>query len=139
MTEQPPPPVQQPAGKLAGWLTAVKGLTISNAVVIILLVAVAIPAYFVYRALNDQAILDRFVSNYQEVHPPGTNCTIRMGHVWGGPRTWSVSTGFAFQGSDRWTVSVLLNREPTTEEVTSYCATLNIIVDDMHGEETGPP
>jgi hypothetical protein len=133
MTEQPP------TGKLDRLIGAVKGLTLSNAVVIILLVAVAIPAYFVYRALNDQAILDRFVSNYQEAPALGTNCTIRTGHVWGGPQTWSVSTGFAFQGSDRWTVAVLLNREPSKEEVTSYCATLNIIVDDMHGEETGLP
>jgi hypothetical protein len=135
MTEQPP------AGKWHGILKALSGLTLTNALVIMLLVAILIPAYFVYRALNDPTILDRFVSNYQEVPSPGTNCIVRMAHVWGGPRTWAIGTGFAFQGSDRWTVSVLLDSEPDTAEIASYCETLNIIVDHMHanGEDTGLP
>jgi hypothetical protein len=121
-----------PDGRIAGWLSAVRGLTLTNAVVIVLLVAVMIPAYFVYRALGDPALLDRFLSSYTELPPAGTSCTIRQASMRGGPDVWSISRGFAFQGSDRWSVAVLLDRRPTDEDVTTYCATLGIIVDHMH-------
>jgi hypothetical protein len=135
MAEQPPPVPE----RAAGWLTAVKGLTISNAVVVVMLVIAAIPAYFVYRALNDQSLLDKFMSAYREIPSPGSNCTIREARVRGGSNIWSIGTGFAYQGTDRWTVSVILDHLPTEADIISYCTTLNIIVDDMHGDNAGPP
>lgn len=121
-----------PEGRVAGLLAAVRGLTLTNAIVIVLLVAVMVPAYFVYRALGDPQLLDRFLSSYTELPSAGSSCTIREARMRGGPEIWSISTGFAFQGSDRWTVAVLLDRKPTEEDVTTYCATLGIIVDHMH-------
>ena len=44
---------------------------------------------------------------------------------------WGVSSGFAFQGADRWFVNVLLDHSPNNEEIASYCASLKLIGDRM--------
>jgi hypothetical protein len=117
-------------GRLAGWLTAVKGLTVSNVLVIGMLVVIAIPAYLIYRALNDEALLDRFLSHYSEIGTD-TSCTLREVRQRGGPDTWGLSTGFAYFGNDRWTVAVILSHQPTPEEIASHCEVLNLTVDWM--------
>ena len=58
---QPPAP-QPPPDRAIGWLNAVKGLTLTNVLIIALMAMVAVPTYFVYRLLNDPLILDKFLS-----------------------------------------------------------------------------
>jgi hypothetical protein len=132
MASQPPTPPPD-LERATGWLSAVKGLTVTNAIVIILLVVAIAPAYVVYRALDDPALLDRFLSSYHVVSSQLSDCTLRTGRQRGEPAVWSISTGFAYEGPSRWVISVLLEREPTMEEQISYCATLEAIVDHMHG------
>ena len=129
MNEPSPPPPQD--GKLLGWMTAVKGLTISNVLVIALLMVIAVPVYIVYRALNDEKIMDRLMSTYEEVGNQQSGCAVRHVKERGGPDLWGVSSGFAFQGADRWYVNVILSHAPTTEEVYSYCESLKLIADRM--------
>jgi hypothetical protein len=112
---------------LANWM---KGLTFANVAVIALIALVAVPVYFVYRVMGDPALLDRFLSHYKE-SGSSTGCTVREARQRGGPVIWSISTGFAHAGSDRWMVSVILTTEPAPEDVESYCATLELIVAKM--------
>ena len=135
MSEQPTPQPPPGDGKVLGWLNAVKGLTLTNVLVIILLAVVAVPIYVIYRALDDEALLDRFMSTYEEISSQQVGCTIRHAQARGGPATWGISTGFAFQGADRYVLSVVLDRQPTDAEMHSYCAALKLIVDNM-GQET---
>jgi len=140
MTEQPPPP----AGGHEGWVTMVlnfiKGMTFTNVIIVVILIIVLIPVYFLYRVLNDENMLHRFLSSYEEIpNPiPGSNCTLRLVSMRGGGDMYSISTGFAFQGADRWTVGVILDRNPDHSQLQSYCATLNLIVDYMRRPETAP-
>jgi hypothetical protein len=129
---QPPPPPSN--GKIVGLITAAKGLTISNAVVIIMLAPVLIGGYFVWRALNDPAILDRFLSFYRVVPSAMVSCQLRQARERGEPYIWSINTGFAFEGGKRWSVGVIIDQEPDVEEQKSYCETLQLIVDWMHGQ-----
>src|SRR5215510_3352540 len=101
MTDQPPAP---PRDKYIGWLNAVKGLSLGNVLVIALLVVIAIPAYTIYKALGDDALLDRFMSTYEETTNQVVGCTLRHVQQRGGPDMWGVSAGFAYQGEDRWLV-----------------------------------
>jgi hypothetical protein len=125
-TEQPPPD-----DKAAWWLLAVKGLTLTNALVIVILAIVAVPAYLVYKALNDATILDRFMSHFNEISSQQVGCALRNARSRGGPEMWAVSTGFAYQGADRWSISVILDHEPDKSEIVSYCETLKLIADHM--------
>jgi hypothetical protein len=138
MTIQPPPPAE---GRLAGAARVIQSLSLSNVLVIFLLLLMAGPAYVLWKALGDEKLLDRFLSSYQEI-ASDTGCTIRVVAERGGPERWSISTGFAFQGADRWTVGVILDHDPTSAEgeIASYCATLTLIVDKMHqaDDEQGP-
>jgi hypothetical protein len=130
MSNQPPslPPAD---GRFLGWLNAVKGLTVSNVLVIALLAIIAVPVYVIWRALNDEKIMDRLMSTYEEIGNQQSGCALRHVQERGGPDLWGVSTGFAFRGMDRWNVSVILTHEPSGEETVSYCESLKLIADKM--------
>ena len=117
---------------LLGFISAVKGLSLTNVLVMALIAVIAVPSYFVYRMLNDATVMDRFLSSYDEYTEVRSGCTVRTVRLRGGPWRWSISTGFAYQGSDRWNLSVILQNEPTDADVASYCATLGLIADKMH-------
>lgn len=139
-TPEPPPKVEQvPAGTVASLISAVKGLTFSNALVIVILAAVGIPAYAVYKAINDQSLLDRFLSNYRELSDQNVGCTIREARLRGSSQIWAISTGFAYQGADKWMVSVVLEHEPDGDELESYCEALKLIVDFMRDPNAPSP
>jgi hypothetical protein len=129
MTEPPP----QDRG--LNWLNAVKGLTATNLLVLAGLAVIAVPVYVIYRALNDEKIMDRLMSTYEEIGNQQSGCVLRHVQERGGPDLWGISTGFAFQGSDRWSISVVLTHEPSGDELTSYCQSLKLIVDSMVGEQ----
>ena len=135
MTEEKPPPSE---GWLS-WLTAIKGLTLANVLVIALLAVIAVPVYVIYRALDDEKLLDRFMSTYEEVNSQQMGCALRHAQSRGGPDQWGISAGFAYQGADRWFVNVVLDHMPTNEELQSHCETLKLIADEMldRGDTTG--
>ena len=45
----------------------VKGLSLTNVLIIALLVAIAIPTYILWRFLNDASMLNKFTSFYEEI------------------------------------------------------------------------
>jgi hypothetical protein len=134
-TDQPPPAQN---GKLLSWLGAVKGLTVSNVLVIAMLAVVAIPVYFIWKALNDQALLDRFLSAYSVTNVEGLPCRVIKARERGEHYTWAVITGFAFEGDSRWSVGVTTREEPSQEAIRSDCAVLQAIIDFMHGMAMPP-
>ena len=119
-----------PPGRLAAAASVVKSLSLSNVLIIALLAVIAIPVYIVYRALNDAAVMDRLLSSYKEV-PNTSGCTLREVKSRGGPARWAISTGFAFHGADRWSINVILDQQPTTEQLVSNCETLKLIADGV--------
>lgn len=143
VTETPPPPatpgpVDARVGMIGSLITIVKGLTFTNVLIIGLLVAIAVPAYFGWRTINDTALLDRFTAHYEEIANDKSPCAVRIfgkGQV----VNHSVTTGFAYQGSDRWIVGVVMDSRPTEDEIVSYCATLNLIVDFMRRPDAKSP
>ena len=78
-----------------------------------------------------ESLLNTFLSRFEEFTNDKISCTLRVASVRGGGDHYSISTGFAFQGSDRYTVGVIMDRKPDPSELESYCATLNAIVDFM--------
>lgn len=134
MAEPQPPPGD--GGRISGWLTAVRGLTLTNVLVVALLAIVAIPAYTIYRALNDPAVMNRLMSTYEE-HPDQSGCLIRHVKQRGGPDMWSIASGFAIAGVDRWFVSVIIPHAPTAEEVASYCESAKLLADAMRPDHGG--
>jgi hypothetical protein len=120
----------EPTGKLATAVGLVKGLTLSHVLIIALLAVIAVPVYIVYRALNDAAVMDRLMSSYEEI-PNTSGCTMRKVKARGGPARWSISTGFAFHGADRWGIYVIVDQQPTTEQLTGNCETLKLIADNV--------
>lgn len=140
-TETPSPP----PGNSDSWVQTIihflTHLKLRNVLVIGVLVVVAIPAYFVYRILNDEVMLYRFLSSYREVpNPvPGSNCVLREISMRGGGDTFGIATSFASLGNDHWQIGVILNHTPTPQDIQTYCETLNLIVDKMRDPEKPAP
>lgn len=142
MTDQPPlPPAAGPGGWVDTVVSFLKGLTFTNVLVIVLLVVALIPAYAVWRLLNDEILLYRFLSSYREVpNPvPGSNCVLREVSMRGGGDQFAIATNFASLGTDRWQIGVILGRKPTDIEIQTYCETLGHIVDKMRDPTKPPP
>ncbi len=113
---------------LKGAAGVLHGLTLRNVAILALILALAIPVYVIWKLFSDPELLDRFMSSYRVTRTAG-GCVVRVAKERGGPEQWSISTGFAAGGTERWTVGVILEREPTEEQIVSHCATLNLIVD----------
>lgn len=134
MTEQPP------EDRISRWIAALKGLTFTNAAVIAVLVIALAPAYALWSVLNDPAMLGRFLSSYEEQSSDKSPCTLRIASLSGAGDSYGISAGFAFQGSDKWVVSVIIeNRKPTPEEFHSYCEALLLLIDFMRDPTKHPP
>jgi hypothetical protein len=135
-----PPPNQSSVseGRVAGLINSVKGLTITNVLVILMLAVIVGPAYILYRALNDEALLDRFLSTYRAI-PTSTNCTVREVGERTSNNFWVIAAGFAYQGTDRWQVAVVLDQRPDAGKETSYCETLKLIVERMRDPDIPTP
>ena len=127
----PPPQPDHKLGLVEGAANVVKGLTLSNVLVIALLAVIAVPVYVIYRALGDDSLMDRFMSTYEEVSSQQAGCTLRHVQARGGPDLWGISAGFAFAGADRWYVNVVLTHAPSNEEIQSFCSALKLIADRM--------
>jgi|KBSMisStandDraft_5_1062788.scaffolds.fasta_scaffold208852_2 hypothetical protein len=121
---------EPPPGRLAAAASVVKGLSLSNVLIIALLAVIAIPTYVIYRAMNDAAVMDRLLSSYKEI-PNTSGCTLREVKTRGGPARWSISTGFAYHGNDRWGINVIVDQQPTEEQIATHCATLKLIADGI--------
>jgi hypothetical protein len=139
MTEPQPPPADR-VGQLGGVVKIVQSLTLTHVLIIALLVAIAVPAFILYRFMTDASMLNKWTSFYEELTSDKVPCTLRVASVRGADPVYSISTGFAFQGSDRWTVGVILTHGPPDEgELVSYCETLNAIVDYMRRPNAPSP
>src|SRR5207344_3237596 len=108
VTDHHPPPQQDTVTTVGGMIKIIKGMTLTNVLIIALLVTIAIPTYILYRFVNDASLLNKFASFYEEISTDKSPCTLRVASQRGAEPFFAVSTGFAYQGSDRWTISVLL-------------------------------
>ena len=126
MTDERPP-----EGRGLAWVNAAKSLTWTNVLILAGLMAIAVPVYVIYRALGDDKLLDRLMSTYEELPTQQNGCVVRHVQERGGPELWGISSGFAFQGADRWYVNVLIDHAPSSQELDSYCGSLKLIADAM--------
>ena len=133
----PRPPPEE--GWLLRWFHAIKELSLTNVLVIIILVIALVPAYALWRLLNDASMLGKFLSYYEEIASDKSPCTIRIASLRGSGEQYSISTGFAYEGSDRWTIAVLLDHKPDDTQLQTYCETLNLIVDYMRRPDAPSP
>jgi hypothetical protein len=134
MSAPPPGPANS---NVSVGLAFLKGLTLGNVLAIVLLLLGSIPAYVTYRLASDPALLDRFLSSYATVGSEGA-CRVIRARQRGEEYTWAITSGFAFEGNQRWTIGTVMAREPTDEEVRSNCAILGVIIDFMHGDAPAP-
>lgn len=137
---EPQSPQQQPAGVLVTLIHAVKGMSMANILSVVALSLIIVPSYLLYTVVNDPAMMGRWLSSYEEVSTDKSPCTLKIASLRGGGDSYGISAGFAFQGSDKWVLSVIIEtRKPTPEEFNSYCEALMLLIDFMRDPTKHPP
>jgi len=114
---------------VSDWLNYLKGLTLRNVAVILALMAVIIPGYFVYKITTDKEFASVFFSTYSEHSIPATDCFIRVASVSGGTEEYRVSRPFAYSGQDRWVISVETPNSPDANQAVALCNMLGAIIE----------
>lgn len=113
---------------MSDWLNYLKGLTLRNVVVILALMAVIIPGYFVYRITTDKEFASMFFSTYSEASIPATDCFMRIASVSGGTEDFRISRPFAYSGRDRWVISIETPDQPDANQAVALCNMLGAII-----------
>ena len=121
---------------VGGIVKIIQSMTLTHVLILALLLVILAPTYILWRFVNDASLLNKWTSFYEELSTDKSPCTLRIASVRGSDPTYAISTGFAFQGSDRWTISAVLSRKPDEGDLVSYCEALNRIVDHMRRPET---
>lgn len=127
----PPPSPDERLGRIGSAIKIVQSLSLTHVLIIALLVAIAVPTFILYRFATDNSLLNKWTSFYEELSSDKSDCTLRIASQRGADPTYAISTGFAYSGSDRYTVNVIITHSPDIGEQVSYCETLNAIVDYM--------
>ena len=141
MAKSPPKPEPPPdhVGMIGGIVKIIQSMTLTHVLILALLLVILIPTFILYRFMTDASMLNKWTSFYEELSSDKSPCTLRIASVRGADPTYAISTGFAFQGSDRWTVSVVMGHKPDEGQLISYCETLNQIVDYMRRPNAPSP
>lgn len=116
---------EQPIGIIASVVEVVKGLTLTNVLVILLLIIGMAPAYLAWRILNDEELRDIVFSSFSTLVIAGSDCNVHQASEIGEDKSWFISHNFAFAGHDRWYVGVNILTEPSPSDIKAYCDTLS--------------
>lgn len=110
-------------------LDAIKGLTFVNVAVLAALIVLLIPAYLMWRIMNDAALFNAVFSDYTELESP-TDCQLTFQQASGGRGFYLIRLNLAQRSREIYAVSVRLDwpHAPDGEAIRRYCATLEALV-----------
>lgn len=123
MTETPPP------DKISSWLGHIKNLSLTNVLVIVVLLVVAVPAYLAWRILNDPQLSGFIFSTYEERQLPGTDCGVRVASQSGASAIFTITRPFAYSGEDKWFLGITMPVEPNDVDAGNYCTALGSLIE----------
>jgi hypothetical protein len=107
-----------------------KGLTFVNVAILALLVVIAVPTFFVWKAVDNPDLLSLVFSEFQELET-GTDCNLFKGQSQGAQPYWAVTNQFAERNAAFWSVAVRIKFKPDHEAVVAYCKSLEAVVSFM--------
>lgn len=116
---------------------AVKGLSLANVLVIILLVVVAVPAYVGWKVTSDPALMALVFNDFAEI-PSTTDCNLFRLKPTGGSTYYAISNQFSERNAESWAVTVRLKFLPDDEAMKAYCGSLEEVIDYLR-DPVGQP
>ncbi len=120
---------------------AAKSLTLTNVLILALLLAVCFPAYVGYRAVNDERLLIHIASSYEEMRYGIGNCSVFKAHARGDDQEFIIRYVFRMDPQGTWYIAIRSATEPTKEEAANRCKLLEKAVQDgrkARGSTLGP-
>lgn len=98
-----------------------KTLTLTNVLIVALLVVVSFPAYVGYRLLNDERLIIQVSSSYEDMRYGLGDCTVYRAQEKGDKSDFIIRYTFRFDRFGSWYVAIRSQKQPSKEEARSAC------------------
>jgi hypothetical protein len=108
-------------------LDSVKGLSLSNVLVLALLALIAVPAYVGWKVINNPALMSIVFSDFEEI-PSVTDCNLFRAQSSGSAAFWAVTNQFGQRNAESWSIAVRVKFLPDAAAMRDYCASLEAVV-----------
>lgn len=105
-------------------LEAAKGLTLSNVLIIGLLILISFPAYVAYRVINEERLMNYVASSFEELRFGIGDCGVFRAQIRGEEPEYLVRYTFRFDRLGMWYLAIRGQTEPTKTEAKEKCAAL---------------
>lgn len=145
----PPPPAPDPPprivqadarlGLVDRLVDIVKGLTLTNVLILALLIILIVPLYLAWRVLNDQDLQGKLFNTYSELEAP-SDCLLTFQQAAGGSGHYVIRAILAERPAETWYISTRIRFKPDDKAMYLYCAASSQLIDFMRDpNNTAPP
>jgi hypothetical protein len=111
-------------------LNYVRSMSLTNVLILLLCVMIAVPAYFAYRFMTDVAFRREFMSSaiILDVHAP---CIVLEGHRYGMQARHSVFIVYGLDGRNEKLLGLRAPGEMTSPELTELCNRVTVLAEEI--------
>ena len=120
MTDRQPPPDRSYISISERLANIVKSLSLTNILIIALLLLLAIPSYFAWKYLNDEEFRETF-RNHAEIVDKHVPCTVLQGRYYGAQKRHSVFVIYGIEGRNEKLVGERAPGVLTDPEIEALC------------------
>ena len=120
MTDRQPPPDRSYISISERLANIVKSLSLTNILIIALLLLLAIPSYFAWKYLNDEEFRETF-RNHAEIVDKHVPCIVLQGRYYGAQKRHSIFVIYGIEGRNEKIIGVRAPGELTDPEIEEAC------------------
>lgn len=117
-------------GRVEKAFNVIRSMSLTNVLITLLMVLIAIPAYFAYRFMTDVAFRREFMSSaiILDMHAP---CIVLEGHRYGTQARHSVFIVYGLDGRNEKLLGLRAPGEMTSPELTELCGRVTQLADEI--------
>lgn len=101
-----------------------KTLTLTNVLIVGLILLVAFPAYVGYRLLNDERLIIQVSSSFEDLRYGIGDCNVFRAQRKGDEADYLIRYNFRYDTLGAWYIAIRSTRKPTKEEAKATCTNL---------------
>lgn len=116
----------------------VKGLSLTNVLVIVLLAAIAVPLYVGWKVTSDPTLMAFVFNDFSEI-PSVTDCNLFRLKPTGGTTYYAISNQFSERNAESWAITVRVKFKPDDAAIKDYCSSLEDVIRYLHDPDLPPP
>ena len=130
MTDRQPPPDRSYISISERLANIVKSLSLTNILIIALLLLMAIPAYFAWKYLNDEDFRETF-RNHAQIVDKHVPCIVLLGRYYGAQKRHSIFVIYGIEGRNEKIIGVRAPGVLTDPEIEEACQKVLAVANEL--------